>query len=139
MKLLLAFLSIILPLVRPTAAEPIPHILQPFPDGTVIYKALGSKLSSVSALKSLPNSAKQQFKFTFEGKWELHPDLKGVVVSPDAGVIILAETKEEKAKLAKIQSMLKERGNRKIDIYVLSRSTNKNRVTYSGTETIRFE
>jgi len=120
------------------SAEPINSSVYPFPEGTVLYKAIGGKLISGSMATDKGNG-EQTLKFSFKGKWELNPQLQGVHVTPESGVVIIARTKEERQKLVQIERLLKAKEHRGIDIFILSPSVNRSDVTYTTPDSIRFE
>jgi hypothetical protein len=113
--------------------------LSPFPAGTVLYQANGATITSLSPIQKDESGKQDQIKFTFKGEWKFNPHLKGVHVTPEAGVSIRADTEQRKRELIAIRSMLAAGRDSTFDIYVLSGAVNKGGVTYSWPECVKIE
>ena len=112
--------------------------VEPFPPDTVIYHVGSATLKSVSSIKFDEETGEDRITIKFIGEWQINPELQGVDVKPQAGVIIGADTSERKRSLEGLRSVSSSLIGKKVDIYIYGGSVNKDRATYTWPELIKI-
>ena len=119
-------------------AAPILTTVTPFPRGTTLYHANSAIVTYVSSVTFDPHTREDTLALRFTGKWQVNPELHGVKVSPQAGVIVGADTSERKQELRKLQMFCSSLKDRRVDIFVYAGAVNKEQATYAWPEQIKI-
>lgn len=110
----------------------------PLPSGTVLYHAPEATLTSVSTAKRDKKTGQERITLAFVGEWQINPQLQGVQITPQAGIVVGADTIERKRKLEELRVRWSALKGRKVAIYIYSGAVNRDRATYAWPENIEI-
>ena len=119
-------------------AEPIDSSFTLFPPGTLLYHVSAATLTSVSPKRPDKDAGQDSITLVFVGEWQINPDLHGAQITPQAGLVISADTAERKRKLEELRVESESLKGKKVAIYVYSGAINKDHVTYAWPESVKI-
>lgn len=123
---------------RGLLAAPIDSSPTLFPPGTILYHVSAAALTSVSPIKPGKDAGQDSVTLAFAGEWQINPELHGAQITPQAGLVISADTAERKRRLEELRLEAEHLKDKKIVIYVYAGAINKDRVTYAWPECVKI-